>query len=62
MNHKQLPNKVQVELSGILLAKLISSGVLHGNECKCLDANAKHTLWQSLLNSSIGTKEGELCL
>ena len=53
MSNKQLSEKVQVELSGYLLAQLISTGMLHGSECKCLDAKAKKIVWQSLLTSSI---------
>jgi len=44
--------KAQVEISAVLLAKLISSGALNGNDCRCLDNNARKTLWQSLLNLS----------
>jgi len=45
--------KAQVEISAVLLAQLISSGVLAGNDCRCLDNNARKTLWQSLLNLSV---------
>ena len=44
--------KVQVELSGNLLKQLLKSGILHGDECKCLNANAKRVLWQALLSTS----------
>jgi hypothetical protein len=44
--------KAQVEISAALLAKLIASGALTGNSCKCLDNNARKILWQSLLNLS----------
>jgi len=44
--------KVQVEISAVLLAQLITSGRLTGNSCKCLDNNARKILWQSLLNLS----------
>ena len=43
----------QVALPQHLLAKLISQGILHGDECRCLNATAKQVLWQSLLNSSL---------
>lgn len=52
-----LPEKAQVELSGCLLAQLIVSGILHCNECKCLDKNAKKIVWQSLLNCSLSGME-----
>jgi hypothetical protein len=45
--------KAQVELPIILLEKLILSGALPGNECRCLDDAARKTLWQSLLLSSL---------
>jgi hypothetical protein len=45
--------KAQVEISAVLLAQLITSGALTGDNCKCLDNNARKTLWQSLLNLSI---------
>lgn len=44
--------KAQVEISVALLAKLIISGALSGNDCRCLDNNARQTLWLSLLNLS----------
>ncbi len=44
--------KAQVEISSALLAQLINSGALTGNNCRCLDNNARKTLWQSLLNLS----------
>jgi len=53
--------KVRIELPGTVLAQLISSGLLHGNECICLDINAKKILWKSLLTSSLNS-EGQLCL
>jgi hypothetical protein len=51
--------KAQVEISADLLAHLITSGALTGNDCRCLDNNARITLWQSLLNlsASVATKE-----
>ncbi|ARD43386.1 hypothetical protein [Colwellia sp. PAMC 21821] len=45
--------KAQVEISTVLLAQLIISGVLTGNDCRCLDNNARKTLWQSLLSLSV---------
>ena len=45
--------KAKVEISALLLAKLISSGALTGHNCRCLNNNARSTLWQSLLNLSI---------
>ncbi|TWX65333.1 hypothetical protein [Colwellia sp. C1TZA3] len=47
--------KAQVEISALLLAQLISSGALTGHNCRCLDNNARSTLWQSLLNLSINS-------
>ena len=45
--------KAQVEISTVLLAQLITSGVLAGKDCRCLDNNARKTLWQSLLSLSV---------
>ncbi len=45
--------KAKVEISAGLLAKLITTGLLRGNECKCLDDNARNVLWQSLLSTSV---------
>ena len=45
-------DKVQVEISSHLLSNLLDSGLLHGGDCKCLNANAKAVIWQSLLISS----------
>jgi hypothetical protein len=53
--------KAKVELPIILLEKLILSGLLPGNECKCLDDAARKTLWNSLLQSSLNGKQS-LCL
>jgi len=44
--------KVQVELSSNTLKQLLKSGLLHGNDCKCLNATAKQVLWQALLATS----------
>lgn len=52
MPKTKLTDKVQVELPAYLLVKLITSGLLHGDQCKCLNEKAKNTLWWSLLNSS----------
>lgn len=46
-------NTARVEIPTSLLAQLISSGALTGNDCRCLDNNARKTLWQSLLNLSV---------
>jgi hypothetical protein len=48
-----LADKVQVELNANVLAKLIANGLLRGNECRCLNSNAKKVVWQSLLVSSL---------
>ena len=55
------PGKAKVELPIILLEKLILSGVLSGNECKCLDDAARKTLWKSLLQGS-QNREQSLCV
>tara|TARA_R110001583_G_scaffold129277_5_gene280949 strand:- start:1037 stop:1249 length:213 start_codon:yes stop_codon:yes gene_type:complete len=44
--------KVQVELSSNILKQLLKSGLLHGRDCKCLNASAKQILWQALLATS----------
>jgi hypothetical protein len=51
--HSKSNEKSQVELPSILLEKLILSGLLPGNECKCLDDTARKTLWNSLLKGSL---------
>ena len=51
-------NKVQVELSSKILKQLLRSGLLHGGDCKCLNASAKQVLWQALLATSI---DNEIC-
>jgi len=48
--------KVQVELSGNMLKQLLKSGLLHVDDCKCLNANAKKVLWQALLVTSTDRK------
>jgi len=61
-NYSSVNNeKAKVELPIILLEKLILSGVLPGNECKCLDDAARKTLWNSLLQSSLYGNQS-LCL
>ena len=50
----------QVEISADLLAQLITSGALTGNDCRCLDNNARKTLWQCLLNLSANIPTREL--
>lgn len=54
-------NKVQVELSSRVLRELLKSGLLHGEDCKCLNANAKKVIWQALLTTSTDSKESYLC-
>ncbi len=57
-------NKVQVELSSNILKQLLKSGLLHGGDCKCLNASAKKVLWQTLLATSTDDKacsENYLC-
>lgn len=44
---------VQLELPSIILKQLLQSGLLHGGDCKCLNATAKRVLWQTLLTTSI---------
>jgi len=56
--------KVQVELSGNILKQLLKSGLLHGGDCKCLNASAKQVLWQALLATSADVEthsENYLC-
>lgn len=53
--------KAKVELPIILLEKLILSGVLPGNECKCLDDAARKTVWKSILQGSLHGEQS-LCL
>ena len=60
LTNKTFPVKAKVELSGWLLEKLISRGDIHGNECKCLDSNAKEIVWQSLLARTL--KDDDLYL
>jgi len=53
--------KVQVELSSHVLKQLLKSGVLHGADCKCLNASAKQVIWQALLATITDNKESHLC-
>ena len=46
------PQTVQLELPSVVLKQLLQSGLLHGRDCKCLNANAKRVLWQTLLTTS----------
>lgn len=54
-------SKVQVELSSHILRQLLKSGLLHGEDCKCLNASAKQVIWQALLATSTDNKESHLC-
>jgi len=57
-------SKVQVELSSSILKQLLESGLLHGGDCKCLNASAKKVLWQTLLATSTNDEihtENYLC-
>lgn len=49
--------RAKVELSTLLLEKLITSGLLNASECKCLDNAAKKVVWQSLLSSSASMEQ-----
>jgi hypothetical protein len=60
-SHTKSHEKAQVELPTILLEKLILSGLLPGNECKCLDDSARKTVWRSLLQGSLNGEQS-LCL
>lgn len=50
-------DKAQVAIPSQLLAQLISQGIVHCSELKCLNSAAKHVMWQSLLNSSVNIKD-----
>ena len=57
-------NTVQIELPSNILTQLLKSGLLHGGDCRCLNASAKQVLWQALLVSSTNSavsKEKQLC-
>lgn len=58
---EKVASKVQVELSSHLLKQLLKSGILHGEDFKCLNASAKQVIWQVLLTSSIDNRENNLC-
>ncbi len=58
---EKVASKVQVELSSHLLKQLLKSGILHGEDFKCLNAGAKQVIWQVLLASSIDNRESNLC-
>ncbi len=53
MSYQQLLEPVQVEISGYLLAQLISTGVIHADECKYLNDKTKKVIWYSLLASIV---------
>tara|TARA_B110001454_G_C12479612_1_gene333797 strand:+ start:225 stop:410 length:186 start_codon:yes stop_codon:yes gene_type:complete len=57
-------NKVQIELPSNILTQLLKSGLLHGGDCKCLNASAKQVLWHALLATSTDcamSKRSHLC-
>lgn len=60
-NNETAASKVQVELSSHVLKQLLKSGLLHGEDCKCLNASAKQVIWQVLLATSTDNKESYLC-
>lgn len=60
-NTKTTTNRVQVELSSHVLKQLLKSGLLHGEDCKCLNATAKQVIWRALLATSTDNKESYLC-
>lgn len=60
-NTEKATSTVQVELSSHVLKQLLKSGLLHGEDCKCLNANAKKVIWQALLATSTDNKESHLC-
>jgi hypothetical protein len=45
-------NLAQVALPKKVLERLISLGIVHGDECRCLNKIAKKVIWQTLLNNS----------
>lgn len=61
INIEKSNSKVQVELSCHVLQQLLKSGLLHGEDCKCLNASAKQVIWQALLTTSTVHKEDYLC-
>ncbi|WP_206483829.1 hypothetical protein [Thalassotalea sp. G2M2-11] len=46
-------NWAQVGIPKALLDELISTGVLTGDQCRCLNSIAKNVMWESLLNTSV---------
>lgn len=60
-NTETSASKVQVELSSHVLKQLLKSGLLHGEDCKCLNTSAKQIIWQALLATSTDNKENHLC-
>lgn len=53
-NHTNIDqNLAQVALPKSVLEKLISLGIIHGDECRCLNKVAKKVIWQTLLNNSV---------
>ncbi|GHE87229.1 hypothetical protein [Thalassotalea profundi] len=44
--------KVQIELTQALLAKIIASGLISANQLKCLNNSTKKALWETILQSS----------
>ncbi|GAA6206075.1 MULTISPECIES: hypothetical protein [Thalassotalea] len=53
MNHTNIDqNLAQVALPTNVLEKLISLGIVHGDQCRCLNKVAKQVIWQTLLNNS----------
>jgi hypothetical protein len=45
-------NLAQVALPKSVLERLITLGIVHGDECRCLNKVAKKVIWQTLLNNS----------
>lgn len=45
-------NLAQVALPKDVLERLITMGIVHGDECRCLNKVAKKVIWQTLLNNS----------
>ncbi len=46
-------NLAQVGISKTLLSQLLSMGLLHCDDCRCLNRVAKDVIWQTLLNNSV---------
>ena len=61
VNTEVATSKAQVELSSHVLKQLLKSGLLHGEDCRCLNASAKHVIWHALLATSTENKENYLC-